>query len=90
MKKIPLLIGFLLSMLSIKAQSLNSIEQKLMEQTEKNYPQMMELLKASVNINSGTFNIKGVQAVGEMYAKELKALGFTIEFIQLPDSLKRV
>jgi glutamate carboxypeptidase len=89
MKKIPLLIGFLLSMLSIKAQSLNSIEQKLMEQTEKNYPQMMELLKASVNINSGTFNIKGVQAVGELYAKELKALGFTIEFIQLPDSLKR-
>ncbi len=76
-------------MLSIKAQSLNSIEQKLMEQTEKNYPQMMELLKASVNINSGTFNIKGVQAVGELYAKELKALGFTIEFIQLPDSLKR-
>jgi glutamate carboxypeptidase len=89
MKKIFLLIGLFVSIISIKAQSLNTIEQKLMEQTEKNYPEMMELLKASVNINSGTFNVKGVQAVGELYAKELKALGFTIEFIQLPDSLKR-
>jgi glutamate carboxypeptidase len=89
MKKTFLLIGLFASIISIKAQSLNTIEQKLMEQTEKNYPEMMELLKASVNINSGTFNVKGVQAVGELYAKELKALGFTIEFIQLPDSLKR-
>jgi glutamate carboxypeptidase len=89
MKKTFLLIGLFVSIISIKAQSLNTIEQKLMEQTEKNYPEMMELLKASVNINSGTFNVKGVQAVGELYAKELKALGFTIEFIQLPDSLKR-
>lgn len=89
MQKIFLLIGLFVSTISIKAQSLNSIEQKLIEQTEKNYPQMMELLKASVNINSGTFNVKGVQAVGELYANELKALGFTIEFIKLPDSLKR-
>lgn len=89
MKKIFFLIGLFASIISINAQSLNSIEQKLIEQTEKNYPQMLELLKASVNINSGTFNVKGVQQVGDLYAKELKALGFTIEFIKLPDSLKR-
>ncbi|MFX8059714.1 hypothetical protein ABTK63_20485, partial [Acinetobacter baumannii] len=35
------------------------------------------------------FNVKGVRAVGEMYAAELKKLGFTIEWIVLPDSLKR-
>lgn len=89
MKNYFLLIGIFASIISINAQSLNSIEQKLIEQTEKNYPQMMELLKASVNINSGTFNVKGVQQVGDLYAKELKALGFTIEWINLPDSLKR-
>ena len=50
---------------------------------------MMELLKTSVNINSGTFNRKGVRAVGDLYAKELKALGFTIEWINMPDSVKR-
>ncbi|HCT24385.1 MAG TPA: peptidase M20, partial [Chitinophagaceae bacterium] len=41
------------------------------------------------NINSGTFNINGVKAVGELYAKELRALGFTVEWIAMPDSLKR-
>lgn len=52
-------------------------------------PQTIELLKQSVNINSGTFNINGVKAVGELYAKELRALGFTVEWIAMPDSLKR-
>ena len=52
-------------------------------------PATMELLKESVNINSGTFNIEGVKKVGELYSKELKALGFTVEWISLPDSLKR-
>jgi glutamate carboxypeptidase len=47
------------------------------------------LLKESVNINSGSFNIEGVRKVGDLYAKELAALGFTTEWITLPDSLKR-
>ncbi|KAF0242215.1 MAG: peptidase, partial [Chitinophagaceae bacterium] len=41
------------------------------------------------NINSGTFNVKGVKQVGDLYANELRKLGFTIEWVQLPDSLKR-
>jgi len=89
MKKTFLLFtGFALFGIT-NAQNLSNIEQKLIQQTEKNYPQMMELLKTSVNINSGTFNMKGVRAVGDLYAKELKALGFTIEWINMPDSVKR-
>ena len=49
----------------------------------------MNLLKESVNINSGTFNIKGVKKVGELYGKELEKLGFTVKWIPMPDSLKR-
>ena len=49
----------------------------------------LQLLKESVNINSGTFNIEGVKRVGELYGRELKALGFTVEWVSLPDSLKR-
>ena len=49
----------------------------------------IQLLKESVDINSGTFNVSGVKKVGELYGKELKALGFTVEWISLPDSLKR-
>jgi glutamate carboxypeptidase len=49
----------------------------------------MQLLINSVNINSGTLNIAGVKKVGEIYAAELKKLGFTIEWINEPDSLHR-
>ena len=52
-------------------------------------PATIQLLKESVDINSGTFNTAGVKKVGEMYGKELAAMGFTIEWIAMPDSLKR-
>ena len=89
MKKILLLFCFFGSTFAVEAQGLTGEEQKIVDQTEKNFPQMMELLKNSVNINSGTFNINGVRQVGELYASELRKLGFTIEWINLPDSLKR-
>lgn len=71
------------------AQSLQPIEQKLIKKIEEHYPAMVDLLKNSVNINSGTFNIAGVKAVGQLYSKELEKLGFTIEWINMPDSIKR-
>jgi glutamate carboxypeptidase len=86
------IISFLIlaiSLDSLNAQTLTKEEEKILAQVEKNMPAMTTLLKNSVNINSGTFNIKGVRAVGEMYATELKNLGFTIEWVVLPDSLKR-
>lgn len=49
----------------------------------------MQLLVESVNINSGTLNIAGVKKVGDLYAKELEKLGFTIEWVAEPDSLHR-
>ena len=87
--KIISFIILTISLDSLTAQTLTKEEEKTIMQVEKNMPAMTELLKNSVNINSGTFNIKGVRAVGEIYAAELKKLGFTIEWIVLPDSLKR-
>src|SRR5882757_7647048 len=49
----------------------------------------MQLLITSVNINSGTLNITGVKKVGDLYAKELERLGFTVEWVNEPDSLHR-
>jgi len=63
---------------SSKAQTLTKEEKKILSKIEQGMPAMTELLKNSVNINSGTFNVKGVRAVGELYATELKKLGFTI------------
>jgi glutamate carboxypeptidase len=71
------------------AQQLSPVEKKLAQTVEQQMEQTLQLLRQSVDINSGTNNIAGVRAVGDLYAKELKALGFTVEWILLPDSLKR-
>lgn len=89
MKKCFLFYLITFSFLMSSAQSLQPIEQKLIKKIEEHYPAMVDLLKNSVNINSGTFNIAGVKAVGQLYSKELEKLGFTIEWINMPDSVKR-
>lgn len=75
--------------LVVGGQSLTPVEKKLIQTVEQQMEQTVQLLRQSVDINSGTYNIAGVRAVGELYAKELRALGFTVEWIFLPDSLKR-
>src|SRR5262245_14698524 len=70
-------------------QTLSKTEQKILKDIDADMAATMQLLKESVDINSGTFNIEGVKKVGEIYSKELKALGFTVEWVSLPDSLKR-
>ena len=49
----------------------------------------MQLLTETVDINSGTLNIEGVKKVGAIYAAELTKLGFTVEWVNEPDSLHR-
>lgn len=88
MMKKPLLTLCLFLTLFVEAQ-LSSQEQQLIQLIKQQMPQTIDLLKQSVNINSGTFHINGVKAVGELYARELSALGFTVEWIAMPDSLKR-
>lgn len=74
--------------LSAQAQ-LIPIESKIAKSVEEQWAATMTLLQQSVDINSGTYNIKGVRAVGDLYAKELRAIGFTVEWISLPDSMQR-
>ena len=83
------LIIYLASGYLSNSQSLSKIEQRLLRSIEADMSGIIELLKESVDINSGTFNVSGVKKVGELYGKELKALGFTVEWISLPDSVKR-
>ncbi|MBS1933396.1 MAG: M20/M25/M40 family metallo-hydrolase, partial [Bacteroidetes bacterium] len=74
---------------NVDAQTLSKAEKKIIGNVEAGMPAAIELLKESVNINSGTLNIAGVKNTGELYAKELQALGFTVTWITMPDSLKR-
>lgn len=84
------LFFFLLCFCSLTGLAqLSADEKQLLDIVGKNMPYSWKLLKESVNINSGTFNIAGVKKVGALYKKELEALGFTVEWVKLPDSLKR-
>lgn len=92
MKLKPILLSFLIlnsTFLISKAQSLSSVEKKIIEHVKTNMPKTEQLLIDAVNINSGTLNHEGVRQVGQLFRKEFDAMGFTTEWISLPDSLNR-
>ncbi|HEV3324983.1 MAG TPA: M20/M25/M40 family metallo-hydrolase [Puia sp.] len=64
-------------------------EKKAIDYVDAHFNESIQLLINSVNINSGTLNIEGVKKVGALYAHELEQLGFTIEWVNEPDSLHR-
>ncbi len=51
-------------------------ESKIVKSIDARSAAAIELLKRSVNINSGTMNFEGVKQVGMLYMEELKKLGF--------------
>src|SRR5882757_3959923 len=68
---------------------LSSPEKLAITHINSHLDETMRLLIESVNINSGTLNIEGVKKVGALYAHELERLGFTVEWVNEPDSLHR-
>jgi glutamate carboxypeptidase len=88
MKKLLVVILLALCFSNAQAQ-LTKEEKKLMEYIDANMPRAIELLKESVNVNSGTLNIEGVKKVGAIYRRELEKAGMQIEWISMPDSIKR-
>ena len=88
MKKLLVVILVALSFTNAQAQ-LTKEEKKLMEYIDANMPRAIELLKESVNVNSGTLNIEGVKKVGAIYRRELEKAGMQTEWISMPDSIKR-
>jgi glutamate carboxypeptidase len=89
MKKLLFFFAFSFLIAGSYAQSLSETERQIIKNIEADMPATLALLKESVNINSGTYNTEGVRKTGAMYGKELAALGFTVEWISMPDSLQR-
>lgn len=90
MRHLLIAICLLFSAISFSQSALlNKTEQAIVREVNLQMQQNLQLLEQSVNINSGTYNITGVKKVGELYGKELASLGFTVEWVSLPDSLKR-
>ena len=63
------------------AQTLNRVEERIRAHVSANTENAVDLLRRSVNINSGTMNHAGVEAVGMLFAGELQPLGFRTNWL---------
>lgn len=64
-------------------------EERAIRWIEKHQKEELLFIERVVNINSGTMNHAGVRKVGEIYAKEFRDLGMTVEWIELPKEMNR-
>ena len=58
-------------------------EQRMRTAIEADQPHVIALLERLVNQNSGSLNLPGVTAVGEMVRAELEPLGFDVQWIDM-------
>lgn len=68
---------------------LNADEQRMMDWIDANTDAAIELLEETVNISSGTMNHAGIRELGTVMGRELEALGFSTEWISMPDEMQR-
>lgn len=87
MKKMLLLV-FICTGLNVSAQKLSATEKKILDAVNKQLPQTFKMLEEIVNINSGTMNVAGVRASGEILRTAFEKIGFVAEWIKMPDSIK--
>jgi glutamate carboxypeptidase len=71
------------------AAELDATEQAIVAWVDAESAKAEALVEQLVNINSGTMNHAGVRAVGDILGRELAALGFAIEWIDLPAEANR-
>jgi glutamate carboxypeptidase len=70
---------------SLAAQSLSRTERRIRDHAYRNRSEAIRLLAETVNINSGTMTFAGVRAVGDVFARELKALGFETKWVPMSE-----
>jgi glutamate carboxypeptidase len=64
------------------ADSLTAIEMASARAVDARNAEALALLEKVVNINSGTMNLRGVRAVGDVFRKEFDALGFSTKWVE--------
>jgi glutamate carboxypeptidase len=72
-----------------QSTALSPIEARLRDEVRAHHEQDIALLEKAVNIPSGTQNIAGVRRVGDLFAAELTAMGFTVRWAAMPESMRR-
>ena len=74
---------------SVNAQKLSRVEKKIVEKVTRYDQEAIDFLEKVVNINSGTMNLAGVKAVGNVFDTALKELDFTTQWIEMPKEMNR-
>lgn len=69
--------------------ALTADEARLRDAVRARHDDAIALLARAVDIPSGTHNLAGVRRVGDLFAQELRQLGFDVRWVSLPDSLRR-
>lgn len=69
--------------------ALDTMETKIVQAVDGEESQAIDLLMESVNIQSATENHAGVRRVGEVFARELAAIGFEARWVDVPTGTGR-
>ena len=64
-------------------------EKQIVAAVDRRADAALELLAETVNVQSATENRAGVRAVGDIYAREFRALGFDTRWVEVPAEMKR-
>lgn len=78
-----LLLGLAILLATPATAQLTSAERRAADHAMADAAHGEALLERLVNQNSGTLNLAGVRAVGEMMRAELEPLGFTVEWVDM-------
>src|SRR6478735_4645229 len=89
MKQFALLLCISFSFNPSFGQSLSKKEKEILTLIDKSHEESVALLKKTVNINSGTNNLKGVREVGDLFNEEFKKAGSETRWIDMPTEMKR-
>ncbi len=68
---------------------LTETDQQILQAVDANFEDQLSFLEKTVNQNSGTLNVAGVRAVGDMYEAPFQALGFDTSWIEMPAEMAR-
>ncbi len=82
----PLLCALALTAALPASAQLSGAERKIAAAVDSDAEGTLALLERMVNQNSGTLNLAGVRAMGEMLRPEFEALGFEVTWIDLPET----
>jgi len=69
---------------------LDPTEADIARNAAQGQPAAESLLARVVDIESPTENITGVRAVGDAFAAEFRAIGFSTRWVELPPEMKRL